>query len=304
MANTVDKVIKIAMDEIGYLEKKSNSGLYSKTANAGYGNYTKYAHEFDVKYTGFYNGKKNGYPYCDVFVDWCFVKAYGVETAKKLLCQPDKSYGAGCTYSAKYYKQAGQFHEKNPKIGDQIFFWNSKKTSVAHTGLVYYVDSKYVYTIEGNTSVASGVVANGGGVCRKQYSLTYGRIYGYGRPKYDEKPMLDVDGSWGKATTKASQKYFGTTQDGIVSGQSSANKKYLTAVSTTSWKFTSKKTGSDMIREMQKMLGVKADGLCGRGTITALQKFLKNKGYYTGSIDGSCSKGTVKAWQHFLNANL
>lgn len=301
--NTVDKVIRIASDEVGYLEKKSNANLYSKTANAGYGNYTKYAYEFDTKYAGFYNGKKNGYAYCDVFVDWVFVQAYGVETAKKLLCQPDKSYGASCTYSARYYKQAGRFYENNPKVGDQIFFWNSSKTSDAHTGLVYKVDSKYVYTIEGNTSGASGVIANGGGVCRKKYSLSYGRIHGYGRPKYD-KPLLEVDGSWGKDTTNACQKYFGTTQDGIVSGQSSANKKYLSAVSTTSWKFTTKKSGSDMIKEMQKMLGVKADGLCGKGTITALQKFLKNKGYYTGSIDGRCGSGTVKALQKFLNDNL
>lgn len=301
--NIVDKVIKIASDEVGYLEKKSNSNLYNKIANAGYGNYTKYAHEFDTKYVGFYNGKKNGYAYCDVFVDWCFVQAYGVETAKKLLCQPNKSYGASCTYSSTYYKNKGRFHTKDPKVGDQIFFLDSSKRSVVHTGLVYHVDKKYVYTIEGNTSGASGVVANGGGVCRKQYALSYSRIYGYGRPNYD-KSLLEVDGSWGKETTKACQKYFGTTQDGIVSGQSSANKKYLSAVSTSSWKFTIKKYGSDMIRAMQKMLGVKADGLCGKGTIIALQKFLKDKGYYTGSIDGLCGNGTVKALQNFLNENL
>lgn len=301
--NTVDKVIKIASNEVGYLEKKSNSNLYDKTANAGSKNYTKYAHEFDTKYVGFYNGKKNGYAYCDMFVDWCFVQAYGVETAKKLLCQPSKSYGAGCTYSSTYYKNKGQFYTKNPKVGDQIFFWNSSKTSAAHTGIVYHVDNKYVYTIEGNTSGASGVIDNGGGVCRKKYALSYSRIYGYGRPNYD-KSLLEVDGSWGKETTKACQKYFGTTQDGIVSGQSSANKKYLSAVSTSSWKFTVKKSGSDMIRAMQKTLNIETDGLCGKGTIIALQKYLKSKGYYTGKIDGLCGSGTVKALQNFLNENL
>lgn len=298
------KVIDIALAEVGYLEKKNNSNLYSKTGNAGYGNYTKYAYEIDTKYPNFYNGKKNGYAYCDIFIDWCFIEAFGVEKAKELLCQPDKSYGAGCGYSSAYYKSKGQFYTKDPKVGDQIFFWDSLKRSVAHTGLVYRVDNVYVYTIEGNTSGASGVIANGGGVCMKKYSLSYGRIYGYGRPKYDEKPLLELDGSWGKATTKACQKYFGTTEDGIVSGQSSANKKYLSAASTTSWKFTAKKSGSDMIRAMQKMLGVKADGLCGNGTITALQKFLKDKGYYVGSIDGKCGSGTVKALQKFLNENL
>ena len=38
----IDKVIKIADAEVGYLEKKSNSNLYDKTANAGSNNYTKY----------------------------------------------------------------------------------------------------------------------------------------------------------------------------------------------------------------------------------------------------------------------
>ena len=43
----------------------------------------------------------------------------------------------------------------------------------------------YVYTIEGNTSGANGVIANGGGVCKKKYKLSYNRLAGYGRPKWD-----------------------------------------------------------------------------------------------------------------------
>ena len=116
------KVIEIALGEVGYLEKKSNSNLDSKTGNAGSNNYTKYARDLDA-IPNFYNGKKNGYAWCDVWVDWVFVEAFGADMAKKLLCQPDKSYGAGCYYSAKYYKNKNQFHTSNPKIGDQIFFW-------------------------------------------------------------------------------------------------------------------------------------------------------------------------------------
>ena len=41
MAN-VKKVIEIALKEVGYLEKRSNKNLNSKTANAGSNNYTKY----------------------------------------------------------------------------------------------------------------------------------------------------------------------------------------------------------------------------------------------------------------------
>jgi peptidoglycan hydrolase-like protein with peptidoglycan-binding domain len=180
---TPERVLAVAQAEVGYLEKKTNSQLDDKTANAGYGNYTKYARDLDA-IPGFYNGRKNGFDWCDVFVDWLFVKAFGVEAAKKLLCQPDKSLGAGCRYSANYYEEKGQFHTKNPKPGDQIFYWNSGKTDVAHTGIVYKVDSQYVYTVEGNTSTQAGVVANGGGVAQKSYPLSYYRIYGYGRPDY------------------------------------------------------------------------------------------------------------------------
>lgn len=194
------KVIEIAQAEVGYLEKKTNSNLDSKTANAGYNNYTKYAKEFDTKYPNFYNGKKNGYAWCDIFVDWCVVKAFGVEDALKLLGQPLKSCGAGCSWSARYYKNIGRFY-KTPKVGDQIFFKDSSGDP-CHTGLVYKVTATRVYTIEGNTSSASGVVSNGGAVATKSYSLTYSRIYGYGRPKYDAEPK--------KTTTPTKKAYTGT----------------------------------------------------------------------------------------------
>lgn len=186
--NELDKLLSIAMQEEGYLEKKSNSQLDDKTANAGSNNYTKYARDFDEKYTTFYNGKKNGYAWCDVFVDWCFVQAFGEERARELLCQPLRSCGAGVGYSCDYYKAKGQFYSSNPKVGDQIFFKNSSGART-HTGLVYQVDANYVYTIEGNTSSTAGVVANGGCVRKKKYARNYKYIYGYGRPNYKVEPQ-------------------------------------------------------------------------------------------------------------------
>ena len=171
--NEIERVIEIAKKEVGYLEKKSNSQLDNKTANSGNGNYSKYARDLD-NISGFYNGKKNGYSWCDIFVDWCFVQAFGVTRALELLCQPLKSCGAGVGYSAQYYKQKGQFHTANPKPGDQIFF-----SKYAHTGLVVNVDSNYVYVVEGNT----GSPVNG--VKEKKYALNSTSIVGYGRPKYD-----------------------------------------------------------------------------------------------------------------------
>lgn len=195
----ISKVIGIALSEEGYLEKKSNANLDSKTANAGRNNYTKYARDLDA--IDFYNTKKNGYAWCDVFADWCFVQAFGVARAKTLLNQPNKSLGAGCPYSAGYYKNIGQYF-KTPQVGDQIFFKDSKG-SICHTGLVYNVDKTYVYTIEGNTSSAAGVVANGGCVAKKKYKLNYSLIDGYGRPKYaEEREEFEVAKTYKNGSTK------------------------------------------------------------------------------------------------------
>lgn len=206
------KLIAIAMEEVGYLEKKSNSQLDSDTANAGDKNYTKYARDLDA--ITFYNGRKNGFAWCDVFVDWCFVQAFGKEAALALTFQPTKAAdncGAGCKYSRGYYKNKGRLFN-TPQPGDQIFFYSSDKSTVSHTGLVYAVDKTYVYTVEGNTSSASGVVANGGAVATKKYKLNYDRLAGYGRPLYDvlyskEYTIYIVkkdDTLWGIA-----QKFFG-----------------------------------------------------------------------------------------------
>lgn len=132
-----------------------------------------------------YNGKKNGYAWCAVFIDWCMVKTFGLENALKITGQKLNGEGAGCTSSANYYKAMGRFFKSNPRPGDQIFFSNDKGKSMNHTGIVVKVTKDKVYTIEGNTSSASGVVANGGAVRDKSYAINYSKIGGYGRPKYE-----------------------------------------------------------------------------------------------------------------------
>lgn len=179
----INKLLSIALPEEGYLEKASNKDLDDKTANVGKGDYTKYARDIDA-ISGFYNGPKQGFAWCDVFADWCFIQAFGVEEAKRLLCQPSKSSGAGCYYSANYFRNKGQYYRNNPKVGDQIFF--GKYQGEGHVGIVYKVDDKYVYTIEGNTTSEAGMAPNGGATRRKRYSLTYSNISGYGRPDYSD----------------------------------------------------------------------------------------------------------------------
>ena len=180
----INKLITVALNEVGYLEKKSKSSLDAKTANAGNANYTKYARDLSKYNAGIF---ANGYAWCDTFVDWCFVQAFGAEIAKKLI----HGWSAYTPTSAGYYKNAGEWKPKAQK-GDQIFFKDAKGT-ICHTGIVYDVDSTYVYTVEGNTSSESGLVANGGSVAKKKYKLGYARIAGYGRPNYKKYcELIDV----------------------------------------------------------------------------------------------------------------
>lgn len=113
-----------------------------------------------------------------------------------------------------------------------------------------------------------------------------------------------VDGRWGQATTRRSQKVLGTSVDGIVSKQSVRCKKYLQNASTSSWRFVSRcGNGSLMIRALQRKVGASVDGVAGKKTIMALQRFLNKHGYSCGSVDGYMGSKTVKAWQRYINAH-
>ena len=185
--NTPDKVIAIATAELNYCEKsisayKANPGIiYDKTGGKGYDNITKYGAEMHAVYPQIMD-----YPaaWCDAFVDWCFYRAYGVATAKSLLCGNFDDYTVA---SAQMYGKHNALHT-DPVVGDQIFFTrNGKPSGCYHTGIVTKVDKNYVYTIEGNTSPLSGVRDNGGGVYAKKYLLTnYKNKLIFGRPAYDK----------------------------------------------------------------------------------------------------------------------
>lgn len=192
----VARVLQIARQEIGYREKTSGSGLDDQIANAGSGNYTKYARDLD-RIPGFYNGPKQGFAWCDVFYDWLIVAAFGPEKAKELLCQPSDSAGAGCYYSALYYRTAGRFFAKDPHPGDQIFF-TYQTGEVSHTGIVEMVNGESVVTIEGNTSDQ---------VARRTYPFNSGQIYGYGRPDWSlvSASSPETDAGQGEADPGADQ---------------------------------------------------------------------------------------------------
>lgn len=177
----IQRIINIARLEIGYHEKISNKDLDDKYKNAGSGNFTKYARDLD-ELGDFYNGKKQGFPYCDVTYDWFHFKAWGEDLALKVLCQPRRSAGAGCLFSAQYYKSCGRWHTDDPQPGDQIFF-SYRQGEYSHTGLVECVSPFTITTIEGNTSDM---------VARRSYNKNDPKIIGYGRPRWEL--LKDFDG--------------------------------------------------------------------------------------------------------------
>lgn len=243
------KVIDIASAEVGYLEKKSNRCLDSKTDNAGSANYTKYGRDMHQLYPAVMD-----FPaaWCDCFVDWCFHKAYGVANAKAMIGGNFDDYTVN---SAQLYKNKGAWGTE-PKFAAQIFFKNS--TRICHTGLVTGFDDKWVETIEGNTSGASGVIANGGGVCRKRYRRNDPAIAGYGYPKYSDTPA--------NTTTKK--------------------------VSETPMKQIKKGSTGKAVKLWQVIIGVEVDGEFGPQTDVATRAFQRN---HKLEVDGIVGPNTWKA---------
>lgn len=167
-----ERLIATAVDQVGYIGHRSNSQLDTPTANGG-GKYNKFARDLDAL-GDFYNGPKNGFDWCDVFVDWCFVQTFGRNLAQKLTFQPDRSCGAGTAYSLGYYKNHGHF-VATPQPGDQIFFGDARSTW--HTGIVTRVAGGTVYTVEGNAGSPLGVH-------EFRYFLSTPAIKGFGRPDW------------------------------------------------------------------------------------------------------------------------
>lgn len=170
-----DRIIDLMIAEVGYLEKASDADLYSKKANPGHGNYTKYGKELHQL-----QPRNMDYPaaWCATLMSWAFVQVLGLEGARRALCGDIDDF---CPNLVKNFKEAKRFFP-TPEVGDLVFFGQG---GGEHVGLVYQISAGHIRTIEGNTDSSSGVIANGGGVWAKSYVLGNSRIAGYGRPIYD-----------------------------------------------------------------------------------------------------------------------
>lgn len=187
----IDALIATAEAEVGYLEKKSNSQLDDKTANAGYNNYTKYWRDVYPQY--------QAQAWCAAFVSWCMMKTFGLETAKKLLKHWPYVYCP--TLGSLFTKYA------NPQRGDIVIFY--RNGTFAHTGIVTKVEGDKFYTIEGNTSAGSTVVPNGGGVFAKSYYNSNLPGTKFCRPDYSIVKSIMNSSSTSKPSTTTYKKWVG-----------------------------------------------------------------------------------------------
>lgn len=212
------KLIEIALEDVGYLEKATNDQLYDKTANAGFNNWTKYGEWYGL----------NGYAWCAMAVSyWAHMAGISPDILLKF-----SSVGEG----VRWFKQHGIWHDRkgyNPQLGDIIIFaWDG--VTPAHVGIVRAVDDARVYTVEGNTSGGSTLIDNGGSVAAKHYALTYSNILGYGHPAYLQgdsdmdineihKSLTNIDGTGNAPSPWAKEAVDTFIEAGIFNGDGNGN---------------------------------------------------------------------------------
>lgn len=258
MNKHIERLIKVAEGEIGYLEKRSNSNLDSKTANAGSNNYTKYWR--DVYPAG------QAQAWCAIFVNWCFDKAFGKANTKKLLKHYPYTY---CPTMGNLFTR-----HANPEVGDIVIFKSGG--SFVHTGLVVEVSGDRFRTIEGNTSGASGIIANGGGVCKKTHYNSNLPGTKFCRPDYDG--ILGADTVYEELSETKTE-----TEENIVEIKMTVLEKGAKG---------------EQVKTLQRLLNAlgyncgSVDGDFGNGTLSAVKSFQKGKGL---TVDGIVGKGTWSA---------
>lgn len=217
-----------------------------------------------------------GVSWCDIFISWLFGQfAGGLD-----LIGGKNAYTPS---HAAWFKAHGRWGS-TPRVGAIAFFdFPDSVKRIQHVGIVEKVLSgSYVQTIEGNTGPGdAGSQDNGDGVYRRVRHVSY--IVGYGYPDYSAaglvKPApgatkerktapLLVDGVWGKATTRALQRFLGLKDDGVIGPVTrKALQRWLGVTADGSW-------GRVTRRALQRKLGVRADGAWGKDTVRALQRYL------------------------------
>lgn len=105
-------------------------------------------------------------------------------------------------------------------------------------------------------------------------------------PAPSQPAGLDLgDKSWtGPKMIREWQGQLGTSVDGVISGQTEFCRSRLVRVERGCLVGTS--GGSDLVAALQRKIGVDVDRYAGSGTISGLQRWLKDRGWYSDEVDG------------------
>lgn len=189
-----------------YLEKATLAYLDDFQRNAGYNNYTKFARDVD----NWGQPGCQGQPWCAEFQFWKLVKILGITKALQIM-------GGGfynCQSITQWAKKNGTWHS-TPKDGALVIFRDG-----SHIGSVRSYSNTYIYTNEGNTSSAAGVIANGGSCRNKRYLRSDPVIDGYIWITWgDEKTSTETWKATGTVTSTVDALYIREEPNGYVLGQ-------------------------------------------------------------------------------------
>lgn len=186
---TASELIQEAGRWVGYCGKTKNIDLDDPTALPG-GLYTCFARDLWMNGNSdhYYNGNKNGFSYCCVFVDAMFYYAAGRDKNAAVDVKPTGSLGAGVKWSKGYMED---LIVEDPRPGDIVFFRSGGE--LTHTGIVIDVTDTTVSTIEGNINGPRYNHVVG----KKTYKRTDSYIDSYARPRYsDDKPVIVPGWKW------------------------------------------------------------------------------------------------------------
>lgn len=164
-----NKLIKLATEEVGYVGDNGTSASVPNKTN-------KYSNWLD-DITGFYNGKKNGYNWCAIFVDYIGMKAMGGDLDAFYDATYHNSCGAGVRYCRNAYVNVGRC-DATPQPGDEVFYFNKSSGLYSHTGIVVAVDNNGFTTVEGNCSNSVKMYV-------KKFNANDGYEHSFGHPNYE-----------------------------------------------------------------------------------------------------------------------
>ena len=256
ITKAINAIINIALAEVGYLEKATNANLDDKTANAGSNNYTKYWRDIYPAY--------QGQPWCACFVTWVFVIAFGKAMAQKLLKHYPYVY---CPTMADLFTL-----NANPKVGDIVIF---KHNGVfTHTGIVIKVSGDQFWTVEGNTSGGSTIIANGGAVCKKTYFNSNLPGTKFITPDYSKVQEIKNEGNDTPSISASSILKIGSNGSAVKTLQKNLN-TLIKAKLTVDGEFGT--ATYNAVIKFQTKYKLTADGIVGENTQKKINSLLKKK---------------------------